>query len=1529
MPCLHVVPSDAGLQLQLQRATGNAARAELLITDSPRASAAPSRFLAARLGGSGGARGSGRGSDLECGVAVYAFETEAVVRCGAWHLLTLACRRGNALSLGGLSFASRCDEAILVIDGARAAWAPNFRYPALTTERASHGHATAGAPATTRTPSAALRGQLGPQVVFDTALSPAEVEGCYDAARQGRTLYEHPRMIATWHPLVADRSDGTCVAATTEGPWVARPRSESISVIEMVRARDSTGGILNLLLPLLCLQHHALASGDGVLSAALRMLALAFRGHPRNQYEMIRSDGMLLLGHLLRCICPANCGEASIAALALLVEASRECAELYRQTLDKVILRFDVWRRLERSPQAAVLALIAALASSDEIAAHAVALPQRLLDAGRTHFMSSNFTTRLGGKGERSETPPEMDTLHPMCLCAPALLASDRLALGHAVPLVAHAVALGARCKDVELDAQAATLALLLKLTDVHGGLILEPLLAYRGLLALVELLHRRHSPQITILAARLVCAPLSLLRSGPPQVALAQQWQQWMQAQGFACVRLALGALPADEALFSSLSAILLGCREDEIEMNVTPVIEMNTAQLLPAFFMACARAPQALQVKQLARLSLWLRLCPKNCAALTATASLWQPHAAAMLAPALDVPPAKSVHHSMSAERELRPGDWESMGCGGESLAGTSLYATYLIELLCTYAIESLSAELDDLHESGQAQRTGLHGWTALDVALVVTQGCGDPRRVQYARRWLLHRLLSSMVRLGARFANDARVAAPRLLRLCVVVRSHILRAPTPSASVAATLAVTGNAPGRMVQLQLHVQSLCTTSTTSKLTHTRSVDIWRSQEKYSGRSMALGDATLLLQLCEAFDALSVRAMMDDATDLALRRRSASSDACHSNTSLGLSTRAGTDFSSSTFSMQGIAGSIAGRLKGLTINSGATPPRPSNPVMPPAAIYGPQTDAGSATQNDNTEALSVFDVLLELLLHLAQVPQDTLPAADTQKVKGTTAQRLRELLWRDLEQGCTWAHLSSTDGRRSGGDDDSFWRQRRSHVFALIVALAAPLRDHAVAIQGGRETYNPTLAELLVPLLQGVLRTYRHFLALELAPLGVPGPGSPVSAAAYGLQTVLVGQLGGVETPVWMSATSEPLWFVCNALPHWEVLLETPPIDVALKAFFHAARCRSAHANCTIDRWAQVAEFGWASAATQEEAQASSAAAAADGCLERVQRMEQLRRAAAADRDSAAIAHAAHAWDAMQQSLQREQDAWTAPGTSASQAPFWQHLEVEDVRRRRPLLAPNPGGSDHRKANTVQRRSGGSAAPGSVAGGGSDCEKHNGERDTLTEQLKRVASLARQASVSSAARGGGELSRGGAVVKVGRKKMRTKRRLREKSVRQPASMAWAVTWLVNLLCNPGMESKKPICMSWVAQKAVQMRPFSKASAGSSGEAVSFPESFASPVQASVSKSQPRLTQVRAKMAGCEPTLSTVPGLAAVAAWPRPLPQALVRGQCKTYAKCRSGGTCSCTQRSKYSLDAQLSSLTSKPSGNGRLHAEH
>ena len=281
------------------------------------------------------------------------------------------------------------------------------------------------------------------------------------------------------------------------------------------------------------------------------------------------------------------------------------------------------------------------------------------------------------------------------------------------------------------------------------------------------------------------------------------------------------------------------------------------------------------------------------------------------------------------------------------------------------------------------------------------------------------------------------------------------------------------------------------------------------------------------------------------------------------------------------------------------------------------------------------TEPESVFDVLLELLLHLAQIPNGILPESQMANVRTATEQRLRELLWRDLEQGHNWQHLSSSSGGGGGGgSNDSHWKQRRPHVFGLVVGLAAPLRAHAVAIKEGGERYSAGLAEVLVPMAQAVLRTYRHSLAVDLAPPCPTDPlASPVAWSRYGQQTVLTGQLGGVDCPAWLSPSADPHKFVTTALPQWAALLDTPPLANALNAHAATSQRHATDAVATVSAWGDAVELQMAAAAS-EDFHASSAANAAAGFAARLRKAEGKRAARRTPRRAAAVAQAAHAWE-------------------------------------------------------------------------------------------------------------------------------------------------------------------------------------------------------------------------------------------------------------------------------------------------------
>jgi hypothetical protein len=56
--------------------------------------------------------------------------------------------------------------------------------------------------------------------MMDAALGAAEAEAAMDLAQDGRKIFEHPNVVAAWHPLLAS-SGGLVVATTAEGPWAA------------------------------------------------------------------------------------------------------------------------------------------------------------------------------------------------------------------------------------------------------------------------------------------------------------------------------------------------------------------------------------------------------------------------------------------------------------------------------------------------------------------------------------------------------------------------------------------------------------------------------------------------------------------------------------------------------------------------------------------------------------------------------------------------------------------------------------------------------------------------------------------------------------------------------------------------------------------------------------------------------------------------------------------------------------------------------------------------------------------------------------------------------------------------------------------------------------------------------------------------------------------------------------------------------------------------------------------------------------
>ena len=287
--------------------------------------------------------------------------------------------------------------------------------------------------------------------------------------------------------------------------------------------------------------------------------------------------------------------------------------------------------------------------------------------------------------------------------------------------------------------------------------------------------------------------------------------------------------------------------------------------------------------------------------------------------------------------------------------------------------------------------------------------------------------------------------------------------------------------------------------------------------------------------------------------------------------------------------------------------------------------------------------------------------------------------------------------------------------------MFELVVSLGMPLREHASALRAGTATYHAALAETLVPLLQGVMRTFRYFIAYDLTKTTKEADYAKQPAAdyddyaasklrdyalgadggiGYGQLTVLVGQLGGQETPTWMLPEVEPSAFLSTALAQWTPLLDALPLAAAARARRARQRTDVLHAVLSANAWADAALSGWMHAAAEEESLAAQAVAQAEGALTKLRQVESKRAAAADAKETAEAAHAAHMWEGVQRTLLREQAAWEEPGSSGG-AHFWEHLEVEDTGpgRRRPLLVPNPMGTDHKQASLTQQKSGGSRA--------------------------------------------------------------------------------------------------------------------------------------------------------------------------------------------------------------------------------------
>lgn len=427
------------------------------------------------------------------------FETEVMLHSDMWHFVLLSLRRGTLLSK---------DEAAISVDGAPAVFAPTFRYPGFSASAVRGASSGVCATPAGGRQGGGLRGLLGPFACFSTATPPQEVATIYARALAGRPFFELPGLAAGWHPRLTD-AGGTCVAQTAEGAWLARRRSDLISLVDTVSAKDSLGGMLNVLLPLVAARRRGLPRGAELLATSLRLVANALRDHARNQQEMLRSEGLLHLGHLLRSAHPSHFSPAAVDALIGLSEACRATPALHRQLMEAVLLRFDVWRRLSDEVRSAHLALLQGLAAQDDSGAVAVGLPQRLLDAAKPDEITAVAScvgipaaavlpdaraappleagleaSEAGVVGGAALVLSASSSLHDQHLHAASMLSSEALAVSGALPLLSHVVS-----NTCDGAAQAEALRLLAALALMHGAPVIAALQHRSGLLALVHIL--------------------------------------------------------------------------------------------------------------------------------------------------------------------------------------------------------------------------------------------------------------------------------------------------------------------------------------------------------------------------------------------------------------------------------------------------------------------------------------------------------------------------------------------------------------------------------------------------------------------------------------------------------------------------------------------------------------------------------------------------------------------------------------------------------------------------------------------------------------------------------------------------------------------------------------------------------------------------------------------------------------------------------------------------------------------------------
>ncbi|EOD31745.1 hypothetical protein EMIHUDRAFT_231361 [Emiliania huxleyi CCMP1516] len=171
--------------------------------------------------------------------------------------------------------------------------------------------------------------------------------------------------------------------------------------------------------------------------------------------------------------------------------------------------------------------------------------------------------------------------------------------------------------------------------------------------------------------------------------------------------------------------------------------------------------------------------------------------------------------------------------------------------------------------------------------------------------------------------------------------------------------------------------------------------------------------------------------------------------------------------------------------------------------------------------------------------------------------------QRLRELLWRDLEQGSAWAMLASHE--RAGAADES-WPGRRKHVLHLLVSLALPLRRQVLEVRDVPGTQlQREMVEALVPPLQG--------------------------------------------PPAWMSGACSPEQFLAAfGASAWGPLLDAPLLREAAAALEADNAAQTAAAVSDAAQRVGLAQAAWASVAEEEAEQGAWEAPQEQGAAARAE---------------------------------------------------------------------------------------------------------------------------------------------------------------------------------------------------------------------------------------------------------------------------------------------------------------------------------